>query len=553
MTASKHVYSAALIGAPDVPLHVLDGQITFDAGRAPHVTASITIAPPDLATLIALDPRLNPRVRITVDATFPTSTQNRTFNLELRRRQAAQNDALIALDLASDEQLLADYGPLADDRAPLTMQASLRQIVNYVIGTAIPGAALQPGADVPMRALSNASNLVPNPRAGVNLTDWTGLGGTLTRANGGPPGSPSLISLAATATSGLTIVYDRTKVSVTPGRAYRLSAFFIGTTGLPMTFDVVIYDAAGNIILDVPEQPGTPANAWERRSLVFVTPPNAHNAALRFFSTVAATSGQQINVSGVRLDEVGDDAVDDAAYFDGDTIDSAEYRYDWGGPAHASTATRRVLVDAPTPEALVWRAGQSALDFLAPLVQVVGYRLVCNELRAWTLRGEAYVAPGSLTIRYAVNMTEGTDEIDRDSGVWFDAAATRYTWDDFDGITQERTDTFAIKSPYNRLWLFEKTTPYPGPGFSAYAVRRAQGRGREVSATAVADWRANAEQPVQITLHEAAIQSGITQTVTFDLSTDEMTVTTRSIDTPAGAIDLLVGTIDALPGTIDAL
>ncbi|WP_460776009.1 hypothetical protein [Microbacterium sp. GXF7504] len=183
-------------------------------------------------------------------------------------------------------------------------------------------------------------------------------------------------------------------------------------------------------------------------------------------------------------------------------------------------------------DAFTWKAGQSALNFLAPLVQAAGFRLVCDERRAWTLRDEDYIAPGVLSIRYAINMIDGTESISRDTGLWHDAAVTRYRWVNGAGETLEQIDAYALTTPYSRLLLIEKDTPYPGAGFSAYAVRRAQYRGREVTATAVADWRVQPEMYAQIVLNGAPTQTGAIDSVTFDLDQDRMTVATRTVDTP---------------------
>ncbi|SDO77547.1 hypothetical protein SAMN04487848_2049 [Microbacterium sp. ru370.1] len=186
-------------------------------------------------------------------------------------------------------------------------------------------------------------------------------------------------------------------------------------------------------------------------------------------------------------------------------------------------------------EALVIQPGQSAMDFLRPLVQAGGLRLVCDELRGWTLRDGSYVTGGSLPIEQGRNALTGSEKINRADDDWFDAAVTVYTWKDRDGVEQTRTDAFAMKTPYRRARTFEKDTPYPGRGFSSYAVRRAQRRGREGTASTVADWRAHAEMPVVLTLDGMPTQTGKTGRVEFDLDRDEMTVTTRTIDTRATA------------------
>ncbi len=116
-----------------------------------------------------------------------------------------------------------------------------------------------------------------------------------------------------------------------------------------------------------------------------------------------------------------------------------------------------------------------------------------------------------------------------------------------------QVDAYALTTPYTRLQLFERDTPYPGSGFSEYAVRRTQQRGREIEAHAVSDWRVTTEQSLTIYLDDEPTQTGNSQSVTFDLSNDEMTVSARTTDTADGTIDLLTGFIDGLAGYIDGL
>jgi hypothetical protein len=191
-------------------------------------------------------------------------------------------------------------------------------------------------------------------------------------------------------------------------------------------------------------------------------------------------------------------------------------------------------------DALIWRAGASALDFLHPLVQAVGMRLVCDERRFWTLRTENYTGHGDISsISYGIDMIDGGDTIDRDNALWFDAQITRYRWTDAAGAQHEAVDAWALHTPHTRANLVEIDAPYPGPGRSAYAVRRAQQRGREVTATKVSDWAIAAEQPVIINLPDTPIQVGAVQRVRFDLDRDEMTIDARTIDTPDTAWILL--------------
>lgn len=178
----------------------------------------------------------------------------------------------------------------------------------------------------------------------------------------------------------------------------------------------------------------------------------------------------------------------------------------------------------------LWKAGVSALEYLQPIVQASGLRLVCDEDRLWTLRDEDYLAPGMLHARFGVNLMGGEDTIDRDSGMWFDAAVAVYEWTDGDGAQHRVSDSYASVIPYTRARTFNFDSPYPGPGFAEYAVRRAQGRGREVTFTLDSDWTGRAEQTTFLTLDEMPLQVGSTQSVSFDLSNDTMTGTTRTAE-----------------------
>jgi hypothetical protein len=178
----------------------------------------------------------------------------------------------------------------------------------------------------------------------------------------------------------------------------------------------------------------------------------------------------------------------------------------------------------------LWKAGVSALEYLQPIVQASGLRLVCDEARLWTLRDEEWTAPGMLHARYGVNLMAGEDTIDRDSGVWFDAAIARYSWTDGGGVQLEQYDSYAATTPHTRSRTFDFDSPYPGPGFAEYAVRRAQGRGREVTFTLDSDWTAQAEQTTFLALDEMPLQVGATQSITFNLDDDTMTGTTRTVE-----------------------
>lgn len=560
MTISTHTYTAVLVGAPDVPLNVRGGRITLDSGRAPHVQGTLDIAYPSVSTLTALDPRLNARIRVTADAVFPTFSQSRTFNLGLRSRPTRHAEAVVSLDLASDEALLDDYRTGVDDRTPRTLETSLRAIVNHVLGKIGAVLAAVPANDADMTAYWPLENLITNPRAATTTgfaEDHLGGAVTLsTEAIPAMPGSSNTGSIRGLVSgSPATIIVLRYRVRATPGTWYSARAGAAKSNGAA-PLNAVLQLIWKNAALDtISAATGSVAalvgNTSSYRTVTGLAPAGTEyvDVALRFDGgTVAA--GDAVNGRNWMLVR-GTEAV---PYFDGGSS-LTNYTLAWQGAADASTSVRTPLspLDARDPESLVWKAGDSALEFLHPLVQSEGYRLVCDENRTWTLRSESYVAPGNLTFVNSLNLTDATDTLSREDNDWYDAQATIYEWDDPTGITQTRVDYWALTPTPTKVNRVIVNAPYPGVGRSQYAVKRAQGRGRVVQAAKVADWTARAEQPVTVLLNAAPTQTGLTESVEFDFDTDEVSIATRTVDTLPGSIDLLGGVINSLVGMIDAL
>lgn len=564
MTVSTHTTTVYLIGSPDVELDFKSGSITLDARSAPHVTANITVSIPSPSVLTGLDPRDSARVRIQTDAVFPAETQSRTFNLGIRERIVDGTD--VRLYLESDEALLLDYKPLEDDTTPFTYQDSLRDVIDYVLDTAIAGAALEatPADDEDITTYEDATNIIENPCAAVDLSGWSANGlSSFARStslstpmdNSGGTGF-RLDGSAGTSTSYIDYTVPPTAVA---GKKFRVRARqFNGAGALTGTSDpnylrVVVYvsvdDGTGWTEYATSDHGPTTASTIQDHHIIVEFPYATNAVLLRLVHGVQ--NANTVYWSDVLMSEYNEDPTD-SGYWDGSTSDTSEYLYQWSGDTGESASTRTALVDRPK-DALLWRAGVSAYDFLLPLFQTAGLRLVCDESRDWTLRNADYLAAGSVQIRYGVNRIHSTDTISRSDDTYFDAAITTYRWRDRNGTTQQRTDSYALNDPYTRATTFEFDTAYPGPGFSQYAVERAQGRGRTVEASKVSDWTVAAEQACSFVLDGAPIQTGKTDRVVFDLDLDEVSITARTIDTPEGAINLLTGTINALAGTINAL
>ena len=556
MTESKHVYTAVVIGTPDLALTVKGGSVTLDDTFSPHVSGTVIVSRPAPSTIAKLDPRLNARIRITAVATFPTQTQNRTFDLGLRRVDTGQTPAELNLEVSSDESLLVDWAPLADDRTPMSLASSLRGVVNYVLNKVIPGTSLQasPANDANVTPRWDTENLILNPTVRANIAHWSlsNVTANLTRSTNvgfdGVAGSARVGEIQSAA-GALYAVGSSEYVAVSEGETYTWAIYAIGSTGTLGKPRIRVLDSGGNHMQWLGAGNATTALGAAYQRLVYTVrmPPGAARA-MPYLEWTNAPANASVYGDGAMFCR----GEFDPGYFDGQATDTSTYRYDWADAADNSISQRTLLVDAVSPDALVWRAGQYAIDFLLPLVQANGLRLVCDEARKWTLRSETYAEPGGIDMRYPVNLISADDSVSRNDETWFDAAVTVYEWTQ-GGLQNKAVDAFALQTPYTRSLTFLKPVAYPGPGFSAYAVRRAQGRGREVSATTVADWRAKAEMGVSIILPGVPAQLGRVSVVAFNLDTDEYTVTARTVDTPLGAIDLLTGTINSKTGTINAL
>lgn len=549
MTTSTHVYGAVL--QPGTPLRIKGGRITLDEAAAPHVQATLTIAVPAQAVLAVLDPRLSPppRVTITASAAFPWTTQKRAFDLTVRGLEVRHAAGEVTLTLSSDESLLQDTAPLADDLAPFSLSTSLRGVAAYVLSKI--GATLQPGGpDANVRPYTTVTNLIPDPSVEGGGGLFTPGYCTLDRADASwaAVGTKSLNLYAPTqAASYANIGGDLggMRLGMQAGRTYMLSASGRVKAGHPVggAADVnarrllVFWKSPGDPVYTVARSDALPIGpAVTGRVSVRVTLPSTCTEA--FVRAYLGHAQGEVQWDAFRLSEDSGDPAD-TDHFDGSTpAVPGLAAYGWTGAPNASASTRTALVSRSV-ESLLWKAGTPALDFLGPLVQAAGLRLVCDERRRWTLRDDGWTGDGALAIRHAVNLIDASDAISRSDKAWFDGCVVEYTWTDPTGATLTATDSASASASPSRVIRLERSTPYPGPGLAAHFVAWAQARGRGVTATTVADWTAAAEQPVQIVLDGAPTQIGKTSRVDFDLDRDEMTITTRTTDTPASAWALI--------------
>lgn len=531
----------ATVGA--YSLDPVDVSVRLDASQAPHVTANLRVKRPTVtAAYEALDPRNANRVVLTRDG--------RAFDLSVRERFITLEDT-VDLVLASDEAILMSHKAGADDRHPRTLEGSLRDIVDYVLDEVIPGTSLEttPTNDADLTAYWQLTNLMTNPSVANTDTGYTaGTNADLAERSTayGHVGDSSLRWTADA--SGEATLHCRS-FPVSENRSYVMRTWITTVAGRSVRMLARFRDPDGEIIQDIYNDPITATGqpTFDAVSQIVTAPEGASNLSFNVLFT--ATAGGQACYADAFMLYEGDELVD---FFMGSSSTTG-YTNSWADTAHASTSTR-VPTTERDPESTVWRAGVSAMEFLLPLFQAAGLRLVCDEDRKWTLRDEDYTASGSLSAVYGANLRSGSERISLDSGLYMDARLTKYRWDR-NGKDYTQEDYYELTDPPQVVGYLEIDAPYPGPGRSEYAVRRAQTRGREVEIVVKTDMDTSAEQHVNVTLQDMVLQIGTAQTVDFRWAqtVDEMRILTRTREIPPGSVETLTGTVDDLSGTVDDL
>lgn len=198
-----------------------------------------------------------------------------------------------------------------------------------------------------------------------------------------------------------------------------------------------------------------------------------------------------------------------------------------------SVSTRAPSVER-SPDLFEWMPGVSGWDFLAPLTTPAGFRLFCDELRAWRLVDPAtYTVPGHLVLS-GFSLVTAADTISReDEEVFATGVVVRYHWQDAAG----QQDVYDSAGTPERVATIDYDRPYPGPGAAAAILARRNGTGRTQSVSGPAVWSATPGMTANVNLPDAVSQQGKVAAITWNLDdTALMTVDTRGlIDIPPGS------------------
>jgi hypothetical protein len=565
MTVATNVLTATV---GDVELDVKAGSAALDEGWVPYVKVQLTIALPDVPTQDLLDPRIDPRITLTVarsvlsGTAFAASTA-RTFDVLVRERTIDHNDDTMQLDCGSDEYLLQDARlvDVVPDTSMLQHQASVRAICTATLASI--GATLEAGdTDADATTTTSLTNLVSDPRtqstssftasngsavltaAGVTSAEANPSGYLLRAQWSASTGAPGIwfcgtnaaggkdsIPLDAGGDDGHTL-FVRATVYVSSAGTYRFVVNQYDATGRQTGSTAIAVTAVAATVYTV--MTGT---------LVLRSDTVSIAVGVNTTATMPAGFTMSLSSPNVCVSPFGafdTDGVTPLDYWDGDDPDDTYYSYGWDAGADASTSTRTPLVDR-SPDALTRQPGQSWWDMLSAVLQTAGLRLFCDEGRVWRLVDSTYSVDGRVTVAAGSNAYSAQDTIGRDqtaddgTPLWFDACVIKYTWTDSTGKQRIAYDAYGIDG-YSQVAYFEETRPFPGAGVAKYRVNRTIGQGRTLNLVVAVDYAAMPGMEVIASLPGTVDQTGYTSSVSWDFGADEMTVGTRGlIDTPASA------------------
>lgn len=174
------------------------------------------------------------------------------------------------------------------------------------------------------------------------------------------------------------------------------------------------------------------------------------------------------------------------------------------------------LPSTTDPDVFTWQAGDSAWEFLRPILTSVGLMLFCDERRRWYLIDPAaYAVPGNvdLTAPRVTAQTDRTVRADKPDGV-----VCIYRWSNAAGEQLEHREWAGA---HGNVLVFNYDRPWPGDGAAARILARRSQRGRSQTLTAVVDWAATPG----MTTTGADATLGRIQAVEFGLTGGLMNIT----------------------------
>lgn len=509
MAVQTIVTSVALVspaGSTVAVLRAASVTVSLDEGTAPFATARVEVAMPTAAQFAMMKPGAGYFLSVT---TYPSTNPESPLLLKItdRNRTTTGN---VELQAASAELELQAFTPSAMNRSNWTNQTSVPAILSNVLTSTFgsrwarylygAGAFGEDIGTPPFRTYQSMTNLCTNSGFEYGVAPWTGVNANLTASTANKHSGIYSLAIAPSTMSDA----SRAELvqNLQPNTKYTLSAWILSTgvmTGTGATNGRYIYLAGsvGGVSSVLAQTPAAPnvANIWNRVSLTFTTPAllDAGTFSLRIRNGTSLMNAITMLVDDIMLTE-GDGLETDGTlvpYFDGDTVDgTAGYNYDWQGAAGQTSSTRSSII-ARDPEALTWSPGQSAWDFLQPILQSVGVRLWSDGYAVlngavvarmfWATNSFGLTLPAPV-VSDGTNLFDLTQidswsaEFPDGTPMYADQVIIHYAWTDNLGIAREAYDVYPAtgKKPY---YLDKQDTPFAGVG-------RAQGIYNRISARA---------------------------------------------------------------------
>jgi len=544
VTCSVKVNGTALDVAEDAV------TLSFDEGNSPWMTATAVVVRPADATLALLEPV----AKSTVVVTFTVAGVPLVLNFQVIDWGFSPEEDRVALALASSEYSLLTYAPPADINYNVSDQGSLRGLCQKVLTKALgktTTVTVASGADVAIPTTRDVTNYVPGGNFETATGLWTGNNATVTLVTGWKQFGSYGLKITPANTSNQS--WATVVVPVTAGGTYTLSAYVrvqalqSGTlNSAARQFQAVATfqdgSAVSTQIIGRSAQAPNVGFTTTRVTMTFTVPQNATSVSVRLVNGGSNSADNSIYVDGVLLVEGNGKDTNGTAmdYFDGDDTDTSLYRYDWTEDAGLSTSTRTAL--GADEDSLLWVAGQTADDFLRPVVESSGFRLFQNEKGQWLLANADYAVAGDVAMRYGSNMYEGsestsvgTEDVDG-FPLNADSVIVKYLWTDLLGRERTAIDV-AAPTGSTRPYVLEKDgTPFPGKGQAAYLLKRLQARTRLIDTTGRPDWSARPGMGATVVLPNRPLATGYVEALTFDYAARTMTLSTKGlVTTPSSA------------------
>jgi hypothetical protein len=536
---------------------VLEAKVSLDENNTVYCHATITVAPypssvDDDVTAAIEDGTQRATVAAALEILTPTPvSQARSFDLYLHERRKNEDES-VTFELGSDEVELEVRGLVTDYRKDYHTSATddtARAVIDRVLDDYL-GAALEAGTvDATTTRTLGLTNLIVNPSFEVDIASWSSRSNAsgLTRSTAQSSVGSASLRWTATASGDSGIQHDPVTIARSSSRAYYYARAAIRSTVARLAhITIQQLDASGAIVDSTASASVTTSTSnWTAYAVVVnVIDPRVVSLRLLVYGEGNA-AGNQHYVDEVSLyllpsESYADDEVPgpfDAFYtyaltqtsFDGSKTD-AYYNYNWTGTAHASPSVRSPK-DSRGFQLCLMQPGQTARDFLDPIVGVTGGRLFCDENRDWRLVDDTYVVAGMTDIDYITRATDtvsSTESFDGIPAVFTGVVVEYEVVNPADGSTRTRYDAAGDNS--GRVYRKPVQGGYPGPGEAAAILARVQHRSYAIAA--LVDLTVTPAKAITFTqagTDYAAIASSVEWTWSQGDDSDEMTITPRNL------------------------